>query len=217
MLLFSVIVAGSFSLGSIIANDVSPGALTALRFLIAFFVTGLVAYKKDGFHQTDFKASWRYFLLGGVFITYFVLMFQALKTAPPISTSAVFTLTPLLSAVAGYFLLKQLINTRISIALFVGAAIRKMTGQKNSPSLSLIAKLQSEIKKRKGRKEYKRGILTVHNNELFVKSSGAQGSNILSSLKDANCYIELAEYIEKISKGEKVKVIPFALSSEYYE
>lgn len=121
MLLFSVIVAGSFSLGSIIANDVSPSALTALRFLIAFIVIGLVAYKKDGFHQTDFTASWRYFLLGGVFVTYFVLMFQALKTAPPISTSAVFTLTPLLSAVAGYFLLKQLINTRISIALFIGA------------------------------------------------------------------------------------------------
>ena len=51
----------------------------------------------------------------------------------------------------------------------------------------------------------------------MVKSSGAQGSNILSSLKDANSYIELAENIKNIKKGEDVKVIPFVLSSEHYE
>ena len=48
-------------------------------------------------------------------------MFEALKTAPPVSTSVVFTLTPLLSAIAGFFLLKQRINARISLALFIGA------------------------------------------------------------------------------------------------
>jgi molybdopterin molybdotransferase len=105
----------------------------------------------------------------------------------------------------------------VTFNLFVSEAIRKMTGQKNNSSLSLNAKLQSEIKKRKGRKEYKRGILTIKDGEFFVKSSGAQGSNILSSLKDANCYIELAENIDKIKEGQNVKVIPFVLSSEYYE
>jgi molybdopterin molybdotransferase len=109
------------------------------------------------------------------------------------------------------------VSVVVTFNLFVTAAIRKITGQKNSVSLTLTAKLQSEIKKRKGRKEYKRGILTVNNGEFFVKSSGAQGSNILSSLKDANCYIELAENIDKIKEGENVKVIPFVLSSEHYE
>ena len=109
------------------------------------------------------------------------------------------------------------VSVVVTFNLFVTAAIRKITGQKNNTSLTLTAKLQSEIKKRKGRKEYKRGILTINNDEFFVKSSGAQGSNILSSLKDANCYIELAENIDKIEKGENVKVIPFVLSSEHYE
>ena len=59
--------------------------------------------------------------------------------------------------------------------------------------------------------------MTIKNGDLFVKTSGAQGSNILSSLKDANCYIELAEHIDKIKEGENVKVIPFVLSSEHYE
>ena len=109
------------------------------------------------------------------------------------------------------------VSVVVTFNLFVSAAIRKMTGQKNNTSLTLTAKLQSDIKKRKGRKEYKRGILTINNGEFFVKSSGAQGSNILSSLKDANCYIELAENIDKIKEGENVKVIPFVLSSEHYE
>ena len=109
------------------------------------------------------------------------------------------------------------VSVVVTFNLFVTAAIRKITGQKNNTSLTLTAKLQSEIKKRKGRKEYKRGILTINNGEFFVKSSGAQGSNILSSLKDANCYIELAENIDKIKEGENVKVIPFVLSSEHYE
>tara|TARA_B100001063_G_C16718592_1_gene532213 strand:- start:223 stop:1476 length:1254 start_codon:yes stop_codon:yes gene_type:complete len=109
------------------------------------------------------------------------------------------------------------VSVVVTFNLFVNAAIKKLTGQKNSPALSVTAKLESDIKKRKGRKEYKRGILSVKNGKLIVKSSGAQGSNILSSMKNANSYIELAENIKTIKKGENVKVIPFLLSSEHYE
>ena len=109
------------------------------------------------------------------------------------------------------------VSVVVTFNLFVNAAIRKLTGQKYSPPLSVTAKLESEIKKRKGRKEYKRGILSIRNGKLTVKSSGAQGSNILSSLKNANSYIELDENIREIKKGADVKVIPFVLASEYYE
>jgi molybdopterin molybdotransferase len=109
------------------------------------------------------------------------------------------------------------VSVVVTFNLFVDTAIKKLTGQKNSPALSITATLESEIKKRKGRKEYKRGILSIKNGKLTVKSSGAQGSNILSSLKDANSYIELAENTKNIKKGEDVKVIPFVLSSEHYE
>ena len=109
------------------------------------------------------------------------------------------------------------VSVVVTFNLFVNAAIKKLTGQKNSPSLSITARLESEIKKRKGRKEYKRGILSIKNGKLIVRSSGAQGSNILSSLKDANSYIELAENIKIIKKGAEVKVMPFVLSSEHYE
>ena len=92
-----------------------------------------------------------------------------------------------------------------------------MSGQIIRKSLSLEARLESDIKKRKGRKEYKRGILSVDKGKLFVKCLSSQGSNILSSLKKANCYIELDETISRINKGDFVKVIPFELESEHYD
>lgn len=109
------------------------------------------------------------------------------------------------------------VSVVVTFNLFVQAAIRKITGQQYKNDLSLDAKLESDIKKRKGRKEFKRGILRNKNGKFFVKISGAQGSNILSTLKDANCYIELDENINKIKKGGYVRVIPFSISSEHYE
>ena len=109
------------------------------------------------------------------------------------------------------------VSVVVTFYLFVQTAIRKITGQQYKKELSLDAQLESDIKKRKGRKEFKRGVLRNKNGKFYVKTSGAQGSNILSSLKDANCYIELDEDINKIKKGDYIKVIPFSVTSEYYE
>ena len=98
MLTFSALVAGSFSLGSLAANEIDPTALTALRFLIASFVIGAAALATTGLPKSAARAPWRYVVLGGLFAIYFVLMFEGLKTAPPVSTAAVFTLTPIMSA-----------------------------------------------------------------------------------------------------------------------
>ena len=40
---FSALVAGSFSLGAIVANDIAPQAITAARFVFATIVMGMVA------------------------------------------------------------------------------------------------------------------------------------------------------------------------------
>ena len=122
MLLFSALVAGSFSLGHIIANDIAPAALTALRFVIAAVVIGVLVWRTCGVSRDDLTASWRYLLLGGLIGAYFILMFEGLKTAQAVSASAVFTLTPVLSAIFGYILLSQLVTSRIVVALGIGAA-----------------------------------------------------------------------------------------------
>jgi drug/metabolite transporter (DMT)-like permease len=121
MLLFSALVAGSFSLGSQIANDIAPAALNAARFLIASFVIGFFVILSGDVPKTVLTAPWRYVVLGGLFATYFVLMFEALKTAPPVSAAAVFTLTPILAAGFGWLLLRQIMTPGIALGLTFGA------------------------------------------------------------------------------------------------
>ena len=109
------------------------------------------------------------------------------------------------------------VSVVVTFNLFVNAALNKLMGKGQDYALSLEAELLTSVKKRKGRKEYKRGILLSKKNKLYVRKSGLQGSNILSSVKDANCYIELGENMREVPKGAKVKVLPFTLTSEYYE
>ncbi|MFT7593137.1 MAG: drug/metabolite transporter (DMT)-like permease [Paracoccaceae bacterium] len=121
MLLFSALVAGSFSLGSIVANDIAPAALNALRFAIASLVIGVAVVATGGVPRDALRSPWRYLVLGGLFAVYFVLMFEGLKTAAPISTAAVFTLVPVMSAGFGWLLLRQITTARMAAALAIGA------------------------------------------------------------------------------------------------
>jgi drug/metabolite transporter (DMT)-like permease len=120
MLAFSGLVAGSFSLGAMVANDIDPLALTAARFALATLLIGAVAAPR--LRLAHGRAPWRYLVLGGLFSTYFVLMFEGLKTAPAVSTAAVFTLTPIMAAGFGWVLLRQITTPRMAAALAIGAA-----------------------------------------------------------------------------------------------
>ena len=122
MLIFSALVAGSFSLGAMAANEIAPAALNAARFWIAALVIGVAVVMRGGVPSAALQAPWRYAVLGGLFAIYFVLMFEGLKTAAPVSAAAVFTLTPVMSGVFGYVLLRQITTPRMAFALAVGAA-----------------------------------------------------------------------------------------------
>ncbi|WP_371059644.1 DMT family transporter [Rhodosalinus sp. 5P4] len=122
MLLFSGLVAGSFSLGGLVANEIAPAAITAVRFALAALVMGAVVWLGGRAERRALAAPWRYLVLGALFATYFVLMFEGLKTAPPVSAAAVFTLTPLMAAGLGWVILRQVTTPRMALALAIGAA-----------------------------------------------------------------------------------------------
>lgn len=122
MLVFSALVAGSFSLGALVANEIAPLALNALRFVIAAVVVGAFAAATTGIPRSALVAPWRYALLGGLFVIYFVLMFEGLKTSPPVSAAAVFTLVPAMAAVFAWYLLGQRMTLRMALALAIGGA-----------------------------------------------------------------------------------------------
>lgn len=121
MLVFSMLVAGSFALGAMAANDIAPLALNAVRFWIASAIIGSVVMLRGGVPKAALQSPWRYVLLASVLTFYFVMMFEGLKTAPSISAAAVFTLTPLMAAGFGWLLLGQRMHHRIKVALAIGA------------------------------------------------------------------------------------------------
>ena len=121
MLGFSILIAGSFSLGSMVANDISPIALTAVRFVLAAFIVGSIALFSGSIARKELTASWRYFVLGGTFSLYFILMFEGLKTASPVSAVAVFTLIPAMSCWLGFVILGQMVSGRTLLAVVIGA------------------------------------------------------------------------------------------------
>jgi molybdopterin molybdotransferase len=91
---------------------------------------------------------------------------------------------------------------------FVRDALLFMMGQptpKQQPLLSVIC--TSGIKKLKGRTEFQRGILfTDIDGHWKVKTTGNQGSAILSSMSAANCFIVLDEETGNLDAGSTVQV-----------
>ena len=89
----------------------------------------------------------------------------------------------------------------------VAPALKQLSGAPASIPLQLTATCTTALKKSPGRQDYQRGILTQNaDGEFFVASSGKQGSNILSSMSRANCYIILAAESTGVSAGDKVRV-----------
>ena len=120
MLAFSALVAGSFSLGVLAAPHIDPGALAVVRFILAGVLVGAAAVATVGIPRSAFAAPWRYLVLGGLLGCYFVLMFEGLKTAAPVSAAAVFTLTPVMAAGFGWLFLRQRLTGRMAVALGIG-------------------------------------------------------------------------------------------------
>ncbi len=121
MALFSALVAGSFSLGGMIAGEVAPGALMALRFVLGAAVLAGLALALGRGRQLLLPAPWRFAILGPVFAAYFVAMFAALRLSDPVTLAAIFTLTPLVAAGFARPILGQRTPPAVLAALLLGA------------------------------------------------------------------------------------------------
>lgn len=94
---------------------------------------------------------------------------------------------------------------------FALPAMRRMTGQEEIEPLIVKVACNSMLKKRPGRTDFQRGILSRNaNGELVVDGAGMQGSHILSGMSRANCFIILPAESGNIEAGTLVDVQPFA-------
>ncbi|MDH5570418.1 MAG: molybdopterin molybdotransferase MoeA [Gammaproteobacteria bacterium] len=89
-------------------------------------------------------------------------------------------------------------------------ALQKLMGQDICKPLTLKVPTLDRLKKSPGRMDFQRGILDYENEQLIVRSIGAQGSHILSSMSRANCFIILPAESATVEAGSMVEVQPFA-------
>ena len=121
-LLFAILIAGSFSIGHLAAPHITPAALNAVRFVFAVCILLTVFVAVHRKRPSWPEAPWRFFILGGLMATYFVLMFVALRITDPVSTGAVFTLIPLMSAGFGWIFLRQSTGAVVIFSLLIAAS-----------------------------------------------------------------------------------------------
>jgi len=97
----------------------------------------------------------------------------------------------------------------LTFHLFVRPALYKLAGRRDLFSPHFHAVATERMRKKAGRSEFKRGILTLSGERWTVKTTGPQGSGILTSMTCANCFIVLEEERGDVSPGDSVRVEPF--------
>ena len=100
------------------------------------------------------------------------------------------------------------VSVMVTFLLFVLPSINMLSGR-NFEMLFKDAILQSDIRKRKGRAEFQRGLAQYDNGKIYVESVGEQGSGILSSMNKANCLIYLSVEQGSLKVNDRVKIIKF--------
>ncbi len=92
----------------------------------------------------------------------------------------------------------------------VQPSLRYLTGENATMPLRLKVRAADKLKKRPGRQDFQRGILKAdESGELRVYTTGNQGSHILSSMSQANCFVMLSAESGMVEPGDWVEVEPF--------
>lgn len=90
---------------------------------------------------------------------------------------------------------------------FVREALQVLQGRRDMQPVPLFkARLASPLRKAPGRTEFQRGILTPGAQGCDVRTTGEQGSGILSSMSRANCFIVLPADTADVPAGTMVDV-----------
>jgi len=82
----------------------------------------------------------------------------------------------------------------------------KMGGHRSYGRPVMQAQFQEKFSKRTDRRHFLRGILTREDGVFKVRTTGEQGSGILTSMVKANCLIDIPQEVEKLSPGDMVTV-----------
>jgi len=91
---------------------------------------------------------------------------------------------------------------------FVRGSLLHLAGCTESELPLLRAKSLVAMRKKPGRTEFQRGVLERREGAWTVRLTGAQGSGILRSMSEANCFVVLGHEQGAVKPGDEVDVMP---------
>jgi molybdopterin molybdotransferase len=100
------------------------------------------------------------------------------------------------------------VSVMVTFYQFVREAMLVLMGQPTPATIPLLNAICTEdIKKLTGRTEFQRGVLFIDEDGIWkVKPVGNQGSGVLRSMSEANCFIVLDERVGNVAAGVSVQV-----------
>ncbi len=101
------------------------------------------------------------------------------------------------------------VASMLAFMLFVRPALYKLAGRRRLFPETAEAVAVEAMSKKRGRREFKRGVVQWRNGRWEARTTGPQGSGILSSMTAGNCLIVLDEARGDVAVGDTVLVEPF--------
>ncbi|MGA1590340.1 MAG: gephyrin-like molybdotransferase Glp [Methylophilaceae bacterium] len=102
------------------------------------------------------------------------------------------------------------VSAAVTFLQFVKPSIRFMMGSAKFEKLPYVQlKINAEVQRKKGRKEFVRGIIQRQGKSCSVIPLLQQGSGMLKSMSDANCFIVFDADQDLIRKNSYVNILPF--------
>jgi molybdopterin molybdotransferase len=98
------------------------------------------------------------------------------------------------------------VSSMVTFEQLVRPALLKMSGCRSYGRPVVQAIFQEGFSKRADRRHFLRGILTREEGVFKVRTTGDQGSGILTSMVKANCLIDVPVEVEKLNPGDEVSV-----------
>lgn len=122
MVLFTALIATSFTVGGLITREIAPEALTFLRFLIAAMIFLVLVFAQGNLTTPSLRSCLRYGIIGFLLAVFFISMFVALRWTDPLSAGVVFAMVPFMTALVALGLNGQRSSGLVWAGLAIGCA-----------------------------------------------------------------------------------------------
>lgn len=120
LILAVMLIATSFPLGKIIADEMPAGVMMQIRFVMAALIFAPLILFRHGIQIPSAKTLVRYALLSLPLVTFFWCMFEALKYTSALKTGALFTTVPAMTALFAFLINGEKTSLAKSLGLLIG-------------------------------------------------------------------------------------------------